>query len=118
MSAKWVLTPGDKAADVAVARFEATQRSRTEGSVYFVECAGFVKIGYSLDPRRRALAYGVMNPLDCVLLGSIPGGKLREREVQDLFTDVYHRGEWFRLTDDVRSRIAALIQEAQPGSTS
>lgn len=109
---KLVLIPGDPdgAMTKVMARLEATERSRTEGFVYFVECAGYVKIGYSMDPRRRALSYGVMNPLECRLLGYVPGGKIREREIQGQFADVFHRGEWFRLTDEVRERIAALIE--------
>lgn len=74
-------------------------------SVYFARVRGYVKIGFSVDPVRRArtIASGGncikpddierSDPVD--LLGWIPGDRSVERAMHRKFADLYVTGEWF-----------------------
>ena len=64
--------------------------------VYFLECGGFIKIGFATDIARRLQAIQAMNPLDVTLVGRIRATLRVERVLQERFSGVHHRGEWFR----------------------
>jgi len=91
----------------------AKQRARTMGYIYFVECAGFVKIGHSMRPKRRVLAMQVSNPLQCRLLGYMRGGTDAEGKIHRNMKrrSLHHRGEWFHLTEDLRAAIEEVLEE-------
>jgi len=91
----------------------AKQRAKTMGFIYFVECAGFVKIGHSMKPRRRVLAMQVSNPLQCRLLGYMKGGTNAEGKIHRRMKghNLHHRGEWFHLTDELRTAITEILEE-------
>lgn len=86
---------------------KATKR-RTAGFVYFVECEGFVKIGYSETPRWRPHDFATGNPFECRLIGLVEGGSDCEKDLHRRFKKHHHRGEWFWLTQDVRAEIDEL----------
>jgi hypothetical protein len=81
------------------------------GGVYFFECQGFVKIGMSIDIFGRLESLQRENPLVVNVLGVIvtQGGRAPklECELHERFRSAHHRGEWFRLTEE----IMAFIQE-------
>lgn len=66
--------------------------------VYFFSCAEAkaIKIGHSDDPEARLRACQTGCPLPLTLLGSIPGGVRKERELHGLFSGLRIHGEWFR----------------------
>lgn len=80
----------------------------TEGFVYFIECAGYVKVGHSLAPRRRLHAYRTDNPFDCKFIGILSGGLELEATLHKSFRRLRHKGEWYRLTKKARQRIADM----------
>jgi len=77
--------------------------------VYFIECAGFVKVGVSSRPQKRFVGIQVSNPFDCTLIGTIETHADGERMIHDFIEKHHHRGEWYRLTDDLRALIAYLL---------
>lgn len=66
--------------------------------VYFVQCrlTGRLKIGKAKDPERRFATLQTGSPTQLVLLGCIPGGRDKERELHQRIprADRLH-GEWF-----------------------
>lgn len=76
--------------------------------VYFIECAGYVKIGRSeaasINSRLRCIASCC--PLPMTFLGAVrsPPGKsvFNEKRLHIRFAKHAHKGEWFKLTDEVR----------------
>jgi len=70
--------------------------------VYFVECDGFVKIGYSggrVEERADELSLG--SPLEQAVAARLPGDRYLETLLHDLFKSYHHRGEWFRVEGDL-----------------
>lgn len=76
------------------------QRDTSGDMVYFIECDGLVKIGVSDDPytRLKELSTGSSSPLR--LLGCIPGGFKREKELHRKFANQRATGEWFYLSNE------------------
>ena len=67
--------------------------------VYFIYCAGFIKIGQAR--RKRVVArmgeIQVGNPFNVQVLLLVPGGRLTEDYHQSVFREYHARGEWFYL---------------------
>lgn len=81
-------------------------KRRATGFVYFAQNPlGWIKIGYSKHPHIRVgqLGRGVR------LLALMPGSKEAERAAHRLFEHCCIIGEWFYLTEDLRS----LIEETR-----
>lgn len=84
-------------------------------SIYFAEAGGYIKIGYSAVPCKRAgsLTTNGTRPNDLPrgaevdLIGWVPGDRWREGEVQARFIAKRVAGEWFRDID--REVICELI---------
>jgi hypothetical protein len=70
--------------------------------VYFVSGAGFVKIGTSVRPFDRMRQLQLANGSKLEMLGITPGGRTRERQIQQLFADIHSHAEWFRDTPELR----------------
>lgn len=90
----------------AVKTFIAT--TSKPGTIYFIECGEFIKIGftYSLDQRIRAMQSS--NPFDLKILHKMRGTIGREAEILAKFKDLRHRGEWFRKTPELLAFIEKL----------
>lgn len=75
--------------------------------VYFLYCAGFIKIGVTkgLIRRLKEIQIGTPFPSQAVLL--LRGGKLTEEYMHHLFSEYHHRGEWFTLGDRLREMITS-----------
>lgn len=84
-------------------------KPQAQSFIYFIECAGFVKIGISTRPQKRFVGIRVSNPLDCILIGIMKGGIEEERRIHEFVKSHHHRGEWYRLTDDLRYLITYLL---------
>jgi hypothetical protein len=86
--------------------------------VYFIRCEGYVKIGYSADPRARlkqikrgtggALFPPRMDAGASEMVATEPGGFPRERELHAKFAHLRHTGEWFTESKELTDYIEGL----------
>lgn len=84
-----------------------------DSGVYFIACAGFVKIGRAWTVKGRFTALRVGNPLPMTPLGFIyePDDRvatMTEQRIHERLAAFRHRGEWFSDTPEVRRVIADL----------
>ena len=81
-----------------------------KGYIYFIQgkCGGAIKIGYSVDPKKRleVLQTGYPDTLQILLM--IPGNEGNERIQHRLFEDARLKGEWFRPDDCLIEKIKEL----------
>ncbi len=80
-------------------------------AVYFVECAGLIKIGYSGDLNRRLIDLQNMSGAPIELIGAILGTFKTERELHVRFDVDRQHGEWFTPSEGLRRGIAELLAE-------
>lgn len=73
------------------------------GFVYFVERAGLIKVGWTMDPARR---FGNLMPDRVLLL--LRGTMQDEHRVHAAFSSAHETGEWFRPTADLMTFIEGL----------
>lgn len=77
---------------------------RETGFVYFIQGKDrrLIKIGWSIDPkaRLRQLECGSPEPLE--LVGALRGSPTDERRLHQQFALQRVRGEWFRVTREIR----------------
>lgn len=66
-----------------------------------------VKIGVSLDPYARLRLLQTAHSVELELLGTMPGGLEKEREIHRKLSDARITGEWFRFTPKVRALVRA-----------
>jgi hypothetical protein len=124
----WARTPEDRAAILEHRRAQSvaekaevirmTERVRaafpeeidTTSQVYFMESAGYVKIGRSRNVPKRLSEMQVANPGMISLMGLLPGGQEMETAIHAALDAVGHkrRGEWFLLTDALRHTIGEI----------
>jgi hypothetical protein len=64
-----------------------------------------VKIGISMNPRKRLVELQQANPGTLELLATVPGDATREWLIHEQFKSSRLRGEWFRATKKLMSRI-------------
>jgi hypothetical protein len=79
--------------------------------VYFIECAGYVKVGVTsgeLATRVSELRVGC--PFELTVLGSTPGDAALERAIHAELEADWVRGEWFRLCASTLAVIRRYIQ--------
>jgi len=79
--------------------------------IYFVRSEEFVKIGWATSVETRMNSLRVNNPHPVELIALMVGGQTEEAMLHANFRGDHHRGEWFRLSDTIRSlldEIAAL----------
>jgi hypothetical protein len=75
------------------------------GQIYFIRLDDRVKIGKSLDVKRRLASFS--NPLMHVL-ATEPGYTIRERQLHGQFAELRVAGEWFRLEPPLTTYIRNL----------
>jgi hypothetical protein len=90
-------------------RYEAEKvalRQDREGFVYYLRVGERIKIGYSVDVKRRMRAY----PPGCELLAVEPGDRDQERQRHQQFAGSRTDGrEWFRPTSDIFELVAEIV---------
>lgn len=90
-------------------RYEAEKaalRQDRDGFVYFLRVGERIKIGYSVDVKRRMRAY----PPGCQLLAVEPGDRELERQRHQQFAGSRTDGrEWFRPTPDLLEMVAEIV---------
>jgi len=95
-------------AQVRLYRHLNRKRSRWRRTIYFVTCdvADFpVKIGISADVDERLRDLNTALPFPVVVLATISGTSLDEIAIQQRFSDLNIRGEWFQRADRLMSFI-------------
>lgn len=80
------------------------------GKVYFIECAGRIKIGYSRDVTHRIRELSTAAAHDLILLHTIPGNVEFERAIHRRLKTHRVRGEWFHDSPDLRAEIAKIVE--------
>jgi hypothetical protein len=93
----------------AVEAMEAVIAERDGSSVYFAECDGLVKIGWSKKVATRLAQLQTGNPTPIRLLATTPGGLTVERRTHERFAAARLSGEWFELTSELREHIESLV---------
>lgn len=79
--------------------------------VYFISASPnlrvgcLVKIGMASNARRRLAAIQVHHPKPLHLLATITGGRPLERDIHERFAESRTRGEWFRITPELKAYI-------------
>ena len=80
-------------------------------AVYFVECNGKVKIGYSENPESRASGFQTGNPEEVTLVGYIEDfGRSEEKLLHSMLKEYHYRGEWYNYTDEVKKIIERMAK--------
>lgn len=85
-------------------------------SVYFVHApeTGLVKIGFAENPIARLGKMQVDSPSRLILLAIEHGGKAREAQLHEQFTDLRARGEWFRFAEGLAEYVGTLPPFVKP----
>lgn len=85
-------------------------RQRDE-AVYFIldSASNTVKIGFTTAKTIRLSQIQSHNSGSLSLLGSIPGGRIKEKELHDRFLSLRVRGEWFAYKDELKAFIAVAV---------
>lgn len=91
----------------AVAHAKQLENARLS-NVYFIECEGFIKIGYAKDLARKVSNTQVGNPFKVKLLASFKTTRPHDDEatLHRMFKFYRVRGEWFRLPNNFISWLA------------
>lgn len=76
--------------------------------VYFLYCAGFIKIGVTSNIIKRMTNLQVAIPFRSQTILLIPGGFLTEQYMHFIFSEYRHQGEWFRFGPKLRETIERL----------
>lgn len=78
------------------------------GYVYAVRCGEFVKIGWSVNPKFRAVKINSDNPMPCQLLGFYEASREDERDVHQHLKAHWAHAEWFRFEGAVVDFVGRL----------
>lgn len=79
--------------------------------VYFIECSGRIKIGFSTDVQSRLRSFSTGSALKFSLVAAIDGPRQLEKAIHKLLAEHRQHGEWFEDCPAVRETIAALLAE-------
>ena len=89
-------------------------KQRKTHVVYFVFCAGFVKIGTTSSLKKRMSAIQMCAPWQTRVVGIVPGGRSTEQFLHYVYKEHAIGGEWFRLGDDMRQAILEMADGIPP----
>lgn len=80
---------------------------------YFIKCNDLIKIGVSRQWKVR-LAYYVKQYERIEVIGTIPGGPVREKSLHRQFAQHRVGGEWFRDNPEIRAAIKDILDHPPP----
>lgn len=107
------------AAERALMLFTGRLYGHSTERTYFVRCQDYCKIGFcQAKPGRRAAggansrisAFQTGNPYDLELLFDLSGGKALEEQFHDIFQNLRHRNEWFRVQGELKEFLDIAVQ--------
>lgn len=75
--------------------------------IYFIQAGDLIKIGYTVDIKKRLIALRTSSPVALILLGIMPGGPKVEAELHERFASSRRHGEWFHRN----ARLIRFIKE-------
>jgi hypothetical protein len=70
--------------------------------IYFIECSGRIKIGFSENPTARFRKINVEAPFHCELLGVVDGDRKTEAKLHSQWAYLRCHGEWFAASKELR----------------
>ena len=80
------------------------------GVVYFLYCAGYIKIGYTTDIKQRLADFHTHSPLPPTLLLTIRGWPEDEERYHQEFAEDRVRREWFHLSLELREFLSCNFE--------
>lgn len=102
----------DELVEITMNPRRSQRPNRKSGKIYFIKSRGLVKIGYSageVSIRLKKLQIGSGEQL--LLLGTIEGDQVIERQLHWRFKKQHSHGEWFFLQGSLRSYVAKLFAD-------
>ena len=87
-----------------------------ESKVYFIGDDDHIKIGISESPNHRLSEMQIGNPSKLRIYCIIKGGAYLEKKLQDRFKKYKIRGEWFKLTGELKNFIFEEIKKQKYGT--
>jgi hypothetical protein len=95
--------------ELALLRAGTLEATVKETFVYFVAARGGpIKIGSSMNPKRRIASLQTTHPRQLRLMVAVPGGAALEREYHRRFAAHRLEGEWFERHPDIMAEITRL----------
>jgi hypothetical protein len=93
-----------------VTRFDRAPEAGMANVVYFVQSGegGPIKIGWAADFAARLAVMQTGNPVELVVLATVPGSRAAERELHARFASLRIRREWFRPEAELLQYIVRL----------
>ena len=95
-------------------RFSHTKSPGTDpnapGVVYFLYCAGHIKIGYTIDIKQRLNDYHTHSPMPVTLLLTICGWPEDEESYHEMFKAERVRREWFHPSLELREFLSCHFE--------
>ena len=89
-----------------------------KGLVYFFECGGFIKIGFSIDPEARLRQIQIsgngttapqnVNMREAKMLTAAPGSRNDEMALHNRFAATRDEGEWFKKSDELLDYVTGV----------
>jgi hypothetical protein len=74
--------------------------------IYFIKCNNYVKIGRSIDPKRRLADLQTGNPFKLTLIRTLNEKDFEESTLHKKFNRFRVRGEWFRYSETIKMFVA------------
>lgn len=74
-----------------------------DARVYFIKAGPYVKIGFSVSPRRRLAMLDSYCPEPPQLIAEFAGGRFLEHRLQYFFRDHHARREWFYWCQEIEN---------------
>ena len=81
--------------------YETMQNKENKKLVYFIECAGRIKIGVAENPKSRLIKLQTGSPHKMKLLAVCRGGYEKEKALHKRFSHLRENGEWFKETQEL-----------------
>lgn len=91
--------------------------SRPNDVVYAIYSAGHIKFGVSSNVTRRRHSFTTASPAPVVLLATVEGSNDLELAIQRRLGAFRTRGEWFRLSPEVREFVEQIRRDGKAVST-
>jgi hypothetical protein len=82
------------------------------GLIYFIELVnmGYIKIGYTTNMKSRMKDLRIGSPFEHRIIGTIPGTEVEENAIQERFSYLHVRGEWFLSSAELRAAIEVYLK--------
>ena len=100
---------GDPLIKISPSQKKVRLKARAQGFVYFIGGrSGPIKIGYSIDARKRLSKISVGSSQHLSLLAKVPGTMDDERRMHHRFAHIRVKGEWFRREPELIAEIERI----------